>query len=197
MLFVSLIQTAVAQSACKPDLLVDDFRRANESLLIIESPPPLRYFNLIGGDYGSKFANFTYNPDPIRNMDIIAEQGEPDTSESDTHPGAPTAFNYWYVKFDLNACFDLTGYESMEFDLESPAGSDFMIAMTQRSSDCSRRLIDSLYTNLTNYITPNGSRQTVRVPFSNFSRNWVGGEFNFRYLKDVTFINLIPAGIGL
>jgi hypothetical protein len=94
MIYFPFIQIVTAQN-CKPDLLVDDFRRANQSLLIIESPPPLRYFNVIGGDYGSKAANFTYNPEPVRNMDIIAEQGEPDTSERQFSPGAPIAFNYW------------------------------------------------------------------------------------------------------
>jgi hypothetical protein len=83
----------------------------------------------------------------------------------------------------------------MDFDIESPVGSDFYIALTQKTSDCSARSTDSVYTKLSNYVVPNGSKQTAVVPFSNFTSNLLGQPFDLRYLKDITFVNLIPAGI--
>jgi hypothetical protein len=187
-----LVLNFVFAQECKPDVVVDDYKIRNESLLTTEQPPPLRFFNLLGGDYGAKDATIAVNPSPNSNMIIKAGWGPADTSESSTHPGGPVAHNYWYVKFDLNACFDLRGYSGFEMDLLSPLGSDFYITLTQHASDCKTRLIDSVYRNLTDYVKPNGTLQTVFIPFQDFKKNLVGNDFDFQFLKDVTFVNLGP-----
>ena len=112
--------------------------------------------------------------------------GPPDTSEADTHPGAPTAHNYWYVKFDQGACFDLSKYQSIQFGINAPSGTDFAISLTQKSADCKSRLIDSVYRNLTNYVITDGTTQTVTLPVADFSKNLLNQNFDLVHLKDFT-----------
>ncbi|KAI8911541.1 hypothetical protein EDD86DRAFT_202663 [Gorgonomyces haynaldii] len=156
----------------------------------------MRYFNLMGGDYGAKAANISINTSQ-KYMRIVPQKGEPDLSESDTHPGAPIATNYWYVKFDLKACFDLSPYTAIQFDLVAPAGSDMYFTLTQHLSDCVTRVIDSVYTTLTKYVKPDGTKKTVTIPISDFATNLVGKPFDFVHLKDFTVVNLAPVGADL
>ena len=116
----------------------------------------------------------------------ITTLGPADVSEDSTHPGAPTAHNYWYVKFDRDACFNLAKYRTIEFDIVAPAKTDFYIALTQKSADCNSRLIDSVYRNMTNYITPDGTRKTISIPVRDFSTNLLKGAFDLAHLKDLT-----------
>ena len=60
-------------------------------------------------------------------MGLTSTWGAADTSEADTHPGAPTAHNYWYAKFDLNACYDISKFTAMQFDLVAPAGAEMVL----------------------------------------------------------------------
>jgi hypothetical protein len=112
--------------------------------------------------------------------------GPADTSEKMYSPGAPTAHNYWYVKFDAVACFNLARYRAIQFDVKAPAGADFYIALTQKSADCRSRETDSVYKNMTEYITPNGQFQTLTLPVSDFSTNLLNRTFDMAHLKDFT-----------
>jgi hypothetical protein len=60
-LFVLAITGALAEEKCLMDLLVDDFKKANLTKCFLCDPThPLRYFNLIEGDYGAKDATSIY-----------------------------------------------------------------------------------------------------------------------------------------
>jgi hypothetical protein len=45
---------------------------------------------------------------------------------------------------------------------------------------------------LTKYITPNGQKQTVTLPLSDYTTSLVGGRFDMSKLKDWTIVNLSP-----
>jgi hypothetical protein len=105
--------------------------------------------------------------------------------------------NFWFSKFDLAACFDLSAYEAIQFDVVAPAGSSAEFCLTQRSADCQTRLADSQYMPLSKYITPNGSKQTVTMPISDFGKNVNGGNFDFLHLKDWTLNDLSPTGVTI
>jgi hypothetical protein len=142
----SLASFAAAQAqACKPDLLLDDFKKIDYH----DYEGANRYFNLVGGDYGAYRADFTYD-DKAQKAIIVPTANE----------------NFWFSKFDLGACFDLTGYTGIQFDITAPAGSSLTFTLTQKAPDCVDRLIDSEYTPLSKYITPNGQKQTVLQPLS-------------------------------
>jgi hypothetical protein len=79
-MFFFALSSVLAQS-CTPDLLVDNYSKANLSLLITENPAPMRYFNLLGiqsltfgGDYGAKDAAITVDP-ITKTMQIIPGWG--------------------------------------------------------------------------------------------------------------------------
>lgn len=79
--------------ACTPDLMVDNFATANQSLLVAETPPPLRFFDLLGGDYGIKDGNITVMPaGKGQYMGITSDWGPADTSEDTTHPNGIQTF---------------------------------------------------------------------------------------------------------
>ena len=189
--------------ACTQDLLVDDFKEARLLPLDIETPAPMRYFNLLGGDYGIKEENgnkiqlFPNATDGY--MTIYAEFGNEDTSESYTHPNQPNSHNYWYAKFDKYACFDLTPFKSIQFDLKAPAGSEMIFVLTQKSANCTenplqaKRLIDSEYLYLKDFITPDGTKQTVSIPLEKFGKNLLGEPFDLKHLKDFTIVDIKPA----
>ena len=54
-------------------------------------------------------------------------------------------------------------------------------------------ILDSVYHPLSKYITPNGQKQTVTLPLSDFATNLRGGKFDMARLKDWTIVNLVPA----
>jgi hypothetical protein len=126
-------------------------------------------------------------------LEFLADWGPEDTSESWTHPGKPNSHNYVYVKFDLNACFDLSPFTAFEFDLVAPPDAEMIFVMTQKSANCSVREIDSVYHSLDEYIKPDGTKQTVRMPVSDFSKNLLGQDFDLRHLKDFTIIDIKPS----
>jgi hypothetical protein len=46
-------------------------------------------------------------------------------------------------------------------------------------------------------VTPNGQKQTVVMPLSDFKKNINGGDFDFVHLKDWTLNNLRPVGAAV
>ena len=189
--------------ACNPNVLVDDFKEARLLPLDIETPPPMRYFNLIGGDYGIKEENknsIQIFPNETNGyMEFYAEIGAEDTSEAYTHPNKPNSRNYWYVKFDKYACFDLTPFTAFQFDLKAPVGAEMIFVLTQKAPNCTEfptntaRLIDSDYMPLSKYITPNNTKQTVTIPLKDFQKNLLGEDFDMKHLKDFTIVDIKPA----
>ena len=174
---------------CVPDVLIDDFSAIRTGWL--DNLP--KFFNLVGGDYGSLGAPFTINPNN-QSLSIKAGSYPVGVPEAQANPGTAPTFNYWYVKFDREACFNTTIYSGISFDLIAPLGSDMNFTMTQRSKNCSVRLVDSQYHLLSKYITPDGTKQTVYLPFSDYSLNLFGEAFDFEYFKDWTLVNLGPEG---
>jgi hypothetical protein len=78
--------------------------------------------------------------------------------------------NSWYVKFDERACFDLTPYSAMQFELTAPAGTTMLFTLTQHAPDCKTRIVDSVYTDLEKYSKPDGTKKIVTIPFSDFNK---------------------------
>lgn len=68
-------------AACTPDLLLDNFpsikqERCIDCGLEPDNTYPIRYFNLVGGDYGAKDATISVNPNPAGgNMQLVSVWG--------------------------------------------------------------------------------------------------------------------------
>jgi hypothetical protein len=169
----ALLTPLIAAQACVPDLLIDDYSRVVQR----DYEGALRYFNLVEADYGH--VNMTADYEQANRRVVLV-------------PTAPD--NFWFAKFNLRACFDLTGYTGIQFDVVAPAGSEAVFTLTQMAPDCVTRTLDSVYTPLTRYITPNGVRQTAFQPLSDFALNVEGGAFDMVHLKDWTMVNLAPLG---
>ena len=75
-----------------------------------------------------------------------------------------------------------------------PVGTTFLFTLTQKMPDCTTRGVDSQYHDIKTFVTPNGQKQTFTVPLSAFATNIQGGAFDFQRLKDLTMVNLQPAG---
>ncbi|KAI8912598.1 hypothetical protein EDD86DRAFT_269177 [Gorgonomyces haynaldii] len=195
MLF-QLIAPAAAQN-CVADRLVDDFAKITTGTL--PGDTTIKNLNLLGGDYGAAGANFSIDT-ANKHMNILAGTADIGTPEPDSNPGTSPTFNYWFAKFDIGACYDLTGYTGIAFDLVGPAGSDMNFTLTQKNPFCdtnpsnTTRLVDSVYYPLSKYATMDGTKKTVLLPFKDFSTNLLGGAFDFKHLKDWTAVNLIPSG---
>ncbi|KAI8819157.1 uncharacterized protein EV422DRAFT_535323 [Fimicolochytrium jonesii] len=173
--------TVIPTINCGPDILVDDFHVYNRSMLPIQGEKDPRQVNLLGGDYGTD-GTLKFNVS-VANKDV----------EVTPVSGA----SYFFFKFDAGACFDLSGFNSLSFDIIAPVGGSFDIGLTQKSADCHERLggetsqYDSKYLPLTQFVTPDGTtKQTVVVPFYSLAGpTQAGPAFDFVHLKDVTFIN--------
>jgi hypothetical protein len=173
MLFSLLTPLVLANNNCRQDVLIDDYRQAVQQ----DYDGALRYFNLVNADYGEVGINVTYQPEYQR-VRLI-----PTTED-----------NFWFVKFNLRACFDLRGYTAIQFDMTAPTGGSAVFTLTQQAEDCITRLDDSVYTPLDLYMTPNGVRQTVVQPMSDFALNINGNPFDWVHFKDWTLVNLRPVG---
>ncbi|KAJ3162220.1 hypothetical protein HDU88_006703 [Geranomyces variabilis] len=164
---------------CGNDLVVDDFTTPHAGVLPLRGETATRDLNQLGGDYGKSATGMTVS---------IGTDG---ASITPTNPAGA----FFFFKADAIACFDLTNMNSLAFDIIAPAGGSFDIGLTQKSADCHERVggesgsSDSPYVPLTKYITPNGQKQTVVVPFQD-----IKGTFDFAHTKDVTFINWKPQG---
>ena len=120
-----------AASNCKPDVLIDDFATTQNATVIGEN----KIVNKLGGDYGSAGAPFQIDTS-ARRMRIIADEENIGQPEPWANPGTAPTFNYWFVKFDEFACYDLTPFQAIQFDLIAPRGSNMNFTLTQKSSDC-------------------------------------------------------------
>ncbi|KAI9013172.1 hypothetical protein BC832DRAFT_282940 [Gaertneriomyces semiglobifer] len=165
---------------CGADILVDDFAVHRREPLPGETMD--RDINLLGGDYGA--VEVAMNFDTAKKAVELTAGANPS--------------NFFFAKFDAGACFDLTHIEAVRFDLVAPAGSSFTMCLTQKSADCLSRVEpngDSTYIPISKYITPNGQKQTVTVPFRDFAPRASGpGTFDFVHLKDWTLNQFTPAG---
>lgn len=186
---VMIIMGSVFSQSCGPDVIIDDFSVIRAGWL--DNLP--KSFNALGGDYGSLGAPFTIDT-TNKSLRIQARSYPVGIPEAQANPGTAPTFNYWYAKFDRAACFDSSIFSGLSFDIIAPFGSDMNFTMTQMSPNCSYRLVDSQYQLLSKYITPDGTKQTVFLPFSDFSINLNGSRFDFEHLKDWTLVNLGPEG---
>jgi hypothetical protein len=169
----ALLGPLVAAQACRPDLLIDDYSVVEQR----NYDGALRYFNRVNADYGHVGMTATYEQ---ANRRVVL---------------VPTATdNFWFVKFNIQACFDLRGYTGIQFDITAPTNSSSLFTLTQQAPDCITRLVDSVYTPLDRYITPNGVRQTVLQPLSDFALNLNNEPFDWVHFKDWTAVNLLPVG---
>lgn len=74
------------------------------------------------------------------------------------------------------------------------------MTLTQKTPDCKDRVpgqSDSTYVPITKYVTPNGTKQSVVVPFSDFATNLQGQPFDMNHLKDWTIVGVTPEGAKL
>jgi hypothetical protein len=131
-MFTNIILVGLVSAAkCTKDILIDEFKK----IKVDYYDNTLRNFNLIGGDYGHVGIESTYREDD-QNLSLASTKSS----------------NFWFSKFNREACFDLRGYKSIEFDIIAPKGCDAQFTLAQRSSDCQKRLVDSSYTKLTDYL---------------------------------------------
>ncbi|TPX67085.1 hypothetical protein SpCBS45565_g03996 [Spizellomyces sp. 'palustris'] len=190
-LLVASLASAYAQNHtvpefinCGPEILVDDFSAHRTGALPGETV--IRDLNLLGADYGKSEANLTYTINTEgKYVEIVAG------------PNAPPNNNFFFSKFDAGACYDLTHIAAVAYDLVAPVGSMFTMTLTQKSENCTIRVpgnSDSDYIPITKYVTPNGQKQSVVVPFADFKKNLVGGSFDFVHLKDWTLTSFVPEG---
>ncbi|KAI8804149.1 hypothetical protein BJ742DRAFT_742304 [Cladochytrium replicatum] len=145
-----------------------------------------------GGLVGGEHVNFTF----------AGANGVTVTPRGD---GSSPGSLYWFFKFDIQECYDASGYNAIEFDVTMPAGSTFSMTWTTHLGNCSAvtpscagtnrcvRGPDSKYIPITDYIVPSGSKQSVRIPFADFLPNTDGtGLTDFYHIKDFTFIGFSP-----
>ena len=197
-ILATVLSAIIAQqtNTCTPDLLIDDFLDPKtQQSVVIESGRVDKYLNKLGADYGAAGNDFSFTAGPAGHLSIVAGRDENiGNPEPKSNPGAPLSFNYFFWKNDLMACSDVSKYVAVQFDLMAAMGSNMFITLTQKSKDCKTRLVDSEYKQLTDFVKPNGQSQVVTIPFSGFSKNLLGNDFDFNHLKDVTFVNLTPSG---
>ncbi|TPX33512.1 hypothetical protein SmJEL517_g03592 [Synchytrium microbalum] len=177
---VGLAAVSQAQAQCVENLLIDDFISANRPLTGPAGND--RIYDLLGGDYGGVGIQGNITIDNKGNGTIF-----PDNSMAGLN-----GTNYFFLKFDPNACFNATLYTGLQMSFVFPAGSDFQIAFTQKAPNCVDRLTDSIYKKLSDYIIPNGSHQSVFIPFADFGQNVAGGAYDWQHIKDLTFLQFMP-----
>ena len=171
MFIATVLLSAVATAQCKPDLLIDDFAKVD----VHAYEGADRNFNLVGGDYGAVGITATYEPENKR-VKLVSNAAD----------------NFWFSKFDLQACYNLNGYTAITFDFEAPVGTDASFTLTQKSPDCKERLVDSQYVGLG--VPMDGTKKSITLPLSGFSKNLNGTDFDMVHLKDWTLVGLKPIG---
>ncbi|TPX44862.1 hypothetical protein SeLEV6574_g04250 [Synchytrium endobioticum] len=182
-LYVALGLAAVAQAQiCATNLLIDDFRTGQRPTTGPAGND--RIYDLAGGDYGG-----------VGLQGNIAIADGSGTITPDNSAAGLNGTNYFFVKYDPNACFDATKYTGLQMEFTFPANADFQIAYTQKAPNCVDRLDDSEYKKLSDFIVPNGGRQTVFLPFSVFGHNVRGGLFDWKHIKDLTFLQFVPTRV--
>ncbi|TPX59236.1 hypothetical protein PhCBS80983_g02581 [Powellomyces hirtus] len=180
--------TTYPDDECGRDLLIDDFRSSRRGVLKIPGETITRQLNLLEADYGQG-----PNPDSL-NYTIDTTAG---VIRIVSGPQPVGQDNYWFSKFDPNACFNTTNWHAIAFDLVGPPGGAFTTTLTQKNPDCIDRtpgLSDSDYIPISNYVTLDGTKQPVVMPFADFRRNIAGGAFDLVHLKDWTLNHFLPVG---
>ncbi|KAI9205470.1 uncharacterized protein BJ171DRAFT_567264 [Polychytrium aggregatum] len=177
-----------AQASCGHNDTIDSFAyRAAD--------PGDQYHTPSGGLIGADGANLTILPAGGLQItagfdNVLYSQG----AELSTHPGTVATFNYWFIQFNPQICYDMSNAATLEFDVVIDPGVNFNITLTQKSADCLNRSIDSQYFLLSKYLTPNGQPQHLSIPLKDFSTNLLGQPYDFKHNKDLTFVNLTPQG---
>ncbi|KAJ3186138.1 hypothetical protein HK101_009717 [Irineochytrium annulatum] len=213
-ILLALPALTLAQT-CQPDVLVDDFGPRNSSLFRTQGPGEgceqfnsipgtfngcNKTLNYLLGDYGDQGVNETMTLGKLSLLTFNVSEAI-NNLESASHPLTAISFNYWFTKFNWINDFDLTPFTGFSIDLIAPVGSDFNITLTQwipadpqHINGSGTRGIDSEYRLMSSYITPNGSPQTLKVPFADLATNLLGDPYDFKNLKDLTLVNLGPVG---
>ncbi|KAJ3208437.1 Annexin A13 [Dinochytrium kinnereticum] len=177
--------TALAQSACQTNVLVDDMRPREASMY--RTQPPGEGCEQFPGTFngwvvvGAQYRGAAESIEEGRLKIIVDGSG---------------GFNYWFTKFNWEQDFDLTRFYGLEMDLIAPPNSDFSITLTQWQPFTTppSRGIDSVYKQMTDYMKPTGTKQTLRFSWSDYAMNLNGRPFDLKHLKDLTLVDLKPAG---
>ncbi|KAJ3046354.1 hypothetical protein HK097_000942 [Rhizophlyctis rosea] len=184
---------------CGADLLIDDF--AQQRTFAAPNGETKR-LNALGGDWGQYGGNYTIST-TARTLSIVPARGaQVYPADPKVAPGSEPTFNWFYTQFSDQrapgafdkACANLTPFTAFEFDALAPRGFDFNITFTMRAvGDCKTRIYDSVYHPFSKYYTTPGTKQTIRLPFSDFVKNWAGEDVNWAWNKDMTWVNLVNA----
>ncbi|KAJ3023342.1 UNVERIFIED_CONTAM: hypothetical protein HDU68_008661 [Siphonaria sp. JEL0065] len=191
------------------ELLVDDMRPRTANQSKNDSFGNVKTLNLNGGDYGvdggSKLQfNFAASNGHV---DVIPGWDKnPGDGDAALHPPAILASNYFYYKFvwddqkssndfGVNVCQDLSVYQGLYLNVSMPAGSDVYLTLTQKNAACSARTKDSAYVKLSQFHTPNGTPQSIFIPFDLMKLQFDGQPYDFTHAKDATFVNFSPSDV--
>ncbi|KAJ3338526.1 hypothetical protein HDU93_009451 [Gonapodya sp. JEL0774] len=117
--------------------------------------------------------------------------------------------NFWFFKFDTAECFDITQWNTVEFEYMAPAGSSFGWTMTVHQDTCKLagafgcynhtfncvRGPDTSYHFLNEYTktgVTDGTWQKISLPLYDFRINVADNATDFNHIKDWTFVGLDP-----
>lgn len=103
--------------------------------------------------------------------------------------------NFLFFKADPDACFDLTTYTAVKFDMQAPKGSDSKFTLTQKDASCENRILDgdSVYHSISKFAEMDGTKKTVVMPLAEYSKRSKDGKpFDFVHFKDFTFVDMTP-----
>lgn len=209
-LFIGLTfcTSLVIASTCLPDIILDDF---SSPIVSTVAPTSGRNVNLQGGDYGTDSAATTMNfvkgtstvPGYVSVLPSVLQVGQ--------------AQNFFFTKINALACYDLTGYQGFNFQMQviDPTQNavttyDSSFTMTQKSADCTtivqgnfialiRNLIsgaESQYQPLSKF-TPLGriygnTMYNMTLPFANFTQHnnaSFGANYDFSHFKVLSTSN--------
>ena len=110
----------------------------------------------------------------------------------------PTAKkNFLFFKANPQACFDLTKYTAIRFDMQAPGGSDAKFTLTQKDVRCKERIVDgdSVYQDISKYAKMDGKKKRVVMPLTEYARRSKDGKpFDFAHFKDFTIVDMKPVG---
>ncbi|KAJ3040038.1 hypothetical protein HDV00_011487 [Rhizophlyctis rosea] len=184
---------------CGADLLVDDFATPRQWTA---PGGEVKYLNALNGDWGVYGVNRTIN-NAAKTLTLVPGRGATVyPADPKVAPGSEPTFNWFYTQFSNQqaagafdkACADLSPFSSFEFDAVAPAGFNFNITFTMRQvGNCSTRIFDSIYQPFTKYYTTPGQKATIKLPFSDFAKDWAGNNVNWAWDKDMTWVNLVAA----
>ncbi|KAJ3338527.1 hypothetical protein HDU93_009452 [Gonapodya sp. JEL0774] len=125
------------------------------------------------------------------------------------NPAYSKSDNFWFFKFDTAECFDITNYNTAEFEYMAPPNSSFGWTMTVHQDVCAAagafgcynntfycpRGPDTSYHFLNEYTktgVTDGTWQKVSLPLYDFRINVADNATDFNHIKDWTFVGLDP-----